>query len=161
MSGSATNGTSVADLDRRVLGAGTTLRFVLLVVLVGVSSIQLILIGVPHTVRDGVSNPAATCTLAVGGDPGDQGLIAAYRTVALTNTPGYRDCVQRYETVASLPWVTGGLAAVFTLAFVIYWSLPRWKTRRGRLVAVRDPELAEELARWHGTPGWKRHPTSI
>lgn len=42
---------------------------------------------------------------------------------------------------------------VIALALAGYWWLPRWKTRGGRLVPVRDPELLKLLAELSRTAG--------
>ena len=137
---------SVTDLDRRVLSAGTTLRFVLLVVLVVVSSMQLIWASAPAPVRGGVHDPEKTCALAAGLNPADQGLPGVVRITETVPEQAYQDCVQRYAYYP-WPWVAGGLAAILALTLLIYWLLPRWKTRGGRLVPVLDSELSAELDR--------------
>jgi len=108
-------------VDRRVLGAGTTLRFTLLVVLITSICIDLI-------------------TSTVGLAPGEA-----------------------QERSAALPWVWGmaGTAAVLGLAFLTYWWLPRWKIRRGRLIPVRDDELAAELLRLAERAGLARQPRFV
>ncbi|MFF3358446.1 M48 family metalloprotease [Streptomyces sp. NPDC002917] len=140
----------VSDLDRRVLGSGTTLRFALLAVLVTVSCAQLIWMGAPRPVRDGIRNPVATCALAAGENPADRS--AGLRLTLNGTWTAYEECIQRYS-YEPWTWVVGGTVLVIALALAGYWWLPRWKTRGGRLVPVRDPELLELLTELSRTAG--------
>jgi Zn-dependent protease with chaperone function len=151
---------SVADLDRRVLGAGTTLRFVLLAVLIMVSSMYLIWLGAPKRVHNGVVNPKVTCILAVGGEPGDLGPNSSLRLVESGASRAYEDCVRRYQDLP-YSWVAGGMGTLFALALLSYWILPHWKRRGGRLISVRDPELMDELAGLARQAGLKTIPDFV
>ncbi|MFE6155837.1 M48 family metalloprotease [Streptomyces sp. NPDC057889] len=142
----------VSDLDRRVLRSGTSLRFALLAVLVIVSCAQLIWLEAPRPVRDGIRDPMATCALAAGANPENFSLATVLR-IALNGTePGFDQCMERYS-YDPWTWVMSGTALVIVLALVLYWWLPRWKTRGGRLVPVRDPQLLETLAELSRTAG--------
>ena len=141
----SSSGAEVADLDRRVLGAGTTLRFALFVVLVTVSAVGLIWVGAPRPVRSGVRDPATACAFAVGIEPGDFGLATSLSLARSGTGQAYQDCMRPYFYVP-WPWVVGGTALMFALALLGYWLLPRWKLRGGRLVPIRDPGLTAELA---------------
>ncbi|MGW2080598.1 M48 family metalloprotease [Streptomyces sp. NPDC001939] len=144
-------GSGVSDLDRRVLGSGTTLRFALLAVLVTVSCAQLVWLAAPRPVS-GLRNPEAICALAAGEQPQGFSLVTVLRLAALGTSSGYEDCVWRYS-YRPWVWVAGGTVLVFVLALVLYWWLPLWKSRGSRLVPVRDPELLQLLAELSRTAG--------
>ncbi|MEU5211805.1 M48 family metalloprotease [Streptomyces sp. NPDC020742] len=152
---------SASDLDRRVLGAGTTLRFALLVVLVITSCVELISLAAPRPVIEGVTNPARTCALLLGVDVGDYRLGPAAVELALKDPDNkYSACVERYSPTP-WAWMAGGTALVLVLALLLYWWLPHWKTRSGRLVPVRDVGLAAELAELAGAAGLARPPRFV
>ncbi|MFI1498591.1 M48 family metalloprotease [Streptomyces platensis] len=149
---------SASDLDRRVLGAGTTLRFALLVVLVITSCVELISLAARRPVGESVTNPARTCGLLLGVDLGDYSLGPAAVELALKDPDNkYSACVERYSPTP-WAWMAGGTVLVLVLALLLYWWLPRWKARSGRLVPVRDAELAAELAGLAGAAGLARPP---
>lgn len=143
-----------AQLDERVLGAGTTLRFALLVALiVAASTLMLLYVGMALSAYDGFG-----CSLAAGIDP-------------LTTTPSqviarrslqweaYYDCTLHFA--APLPlWITTIYLLVLAgLAGVLFLLLPVWKARRGRVVPLEavDPDgtlhaLVADLAATAGLP---------
>ncbi len=147
-------GEPVADLDRRVLGAGTTLRFVLLVVLILVSSVVLTAVATPRT-TEGV--PGTACDLAAGVGSGSSGLAGGLQVAENGSGQAYQECLHHYEH-ASLPWIAGGIGLMLACALLGFWLLPRWKVRRSRLVPVRDPGLAAELADLVGRAGLPEAP---
>ncbi|WP_435603857.1 M48 family metallopeptidase [Streptomyces sp. bgisy130] len=135
--------TELSRLDRRVLGAGTTLRFVLLVVLVTASCLQLTWImarGLRATPRD-----PSSCLA----DRGVRGEAA------------YQACLNSVTYPSSWAWSIGGTLLVFLLALIGYVWLPRWKVRGGRLVAVRDSELLDELVQLTRQAGLDRPPSFV
>ncbi|WP_148588935.1 M48 family metallopeptidase [Streptomyces sp. WAC01526] len=132
--------TDLSRLDRRVLGAGTTLRFVLLVVLVTASCLQLTWFmarGLRATTRD------------PRGCLGDRSEAA------------YQACLNSVTYPSSWAWSIGGTLLVFVLALIGYVWLPRWKVRGGRLVAIRDAELIEELGQLTRQAGLDRSPAFV
>lgn len=133
--------TDLSRLDRRVLGAGTTLRFVLLVVLVTTSCLHLMWI----TARALRATVPSACP-PEGGIPDG----AAYQT-----------CLESASYPSSWAWSVGGTVLVFVLALITYVWLPRWKVRGGRLVAVRDAALLDELAALVRQAGLSRAPSFV
>ncbi|MEU8680363.1 M48 family metalloprotease [Streptomyces sp. NPDC048611] len=133
--------TDLSRLDRRVLGAGTTLRFVLLVVLVTTSCLQLMWI-MARALRATV--PSA-CPPEGGAPDG-----SADQT-----------CLGSASYPSSWAWSVGGTLLVFVLALIVYVWLPRWKVRGGRLVPVRDGALLDELAALTRQAGLSRAPSFV
>ncbi|MFF3544261.1 M48 family metalloprotease [Streptomyces platensis] len=135
--------TDLSRLDRRVLGAGTTLRFVLLVVLVTTSCLQLIWI----------------MALAFGARRRDPHSCVAGRSVT-HGAAAHQDCLDSV-VYPSAAWSIGGTVLVFALALICYVWLPRWKVRGGRLLAVTDAELLEELRELTRRAGLSRPPSFV
>ncbi|MEU3355353.1 M48 family metalloprotease [Streptomyces sp. NPDC037389] len=138
-------------VDERVMGAGTTVRFVLLMVLLLVSC---------WNVMGGITRRAALrtgfdhfgCLFAAGGNPfgGD----VARDVVAIDlQGPAYQACLDRYEPPLAW-WVTLSWPVLLVVvAWALFQAVPAWRTRRGRVVplAAVDPDggilrLVEELA---------------
>lgn len=133
------------------MGAGTTVRFVLLMVLLLVSSWH---------VMGGITRRAALrsgfdhfgCLFAAGGDPFD-GDVARDVVAMNLQAPAYQACLDRYEPPlawwATLSWPV----LLVVVAWALFRGVPAWRTRRGRVVplAAVDPDggilrLVEELA---------------
>ncbi|MFJ8444230.1 M48 family metalloprotease [Kitasatospora griseola] len=118
-------------LDERVLGAGTTARFALLLVLLVASSGSMLL-PVLSYFRHGSSTG---CQLAAGVDVDRAGEVGS--TIRTTGQVlAYLPCVARYDP--PLPWwqILIGPASVLALAAVTALLLPRWKQRPGRCVEL-------------------------
>ncbi|WP_030411838.1 M48 family metalloprotease [Streptomyces sp. NRRL S-1448] len=119
-------------MDERVLGAGTGLRFVLLMVLFVTSSAT-----VTDKIVESVADPRnirVGCALAAGADPDSDYLGIALTTVRAGDA--YQNCLDRFVPSAAgwVPVVV--LGALLAAAGGLYWMLPRWKGRRGRVVPV-------------------------
>ncbi|MFE2698411.1 M48 family metalloprotease [Streptomyces mirabilis] len=149
-------------LDERVLGAGTGLRFALLVVLFLTSSARM-----ASTIIDEWADPhhyAVGCALAAGADPDTD--LQSLALATIRSGDAYETCVRRLDPGGPLWWsplcVVGGLLLV---AGVLYWLLPRWKERRGRVVPVEavdaDGEVRRVLAALVGATGLARAPRFV
>ncbi|UZJ32826.1 M48 family metalloprotease [Streptomyces endophytica] len=119
-------------VDERVLGAGTGLRFVLLMVLFLTSSAT-----VTNKIVESVADPRnirVGCALAAGANPDSDYLGIALTTVRAGDA--YQRCLDRFVPSAAgwVPVVV--LGALLVAAAGLYWMLPRWKGRRGRVVPV-------------------------
>ncbi|MFG3114715.1 M48 family metalloprotease [Streptomyces sp. NPDC048197] len=124
-------------MDERVLGAGTGLRFVLLMVLFVTSSAT-----VTDKIVESVADPRnirVGCALAAGADPDSDYLGIALTTVRAGDA--YQNCLDRFVPSAAgwVPVVV--LGALLAAAGGLYWMLPRWKGRRGRVVPVEGRPL--------------------
>ncbi|MFJ8165854.1 M48 family metalloprotease [Streptomyces sp. NPDC096136] len=147
-------------IDERALGAGTTIRFVMLVVLMLAAAGAMIL-PVERTLHadDGVD-----CLLAAGLDPNRAGDAAAMTRVATQWIPFWA-CM---DQSAPLPpwWQIAVLPVLLTVAAaLLFLLLPAWKTRRRRLVALHTLDkdgavlrLVEEAA---GAAGLARVPRVV
>ncbi|MEU3573155.1 M48 family metalloprotease [Kitasatospora sp. NPDC036755] len=149
--------------DERVLAAGTTLRFVLLLLLLAAAGVDM----VPRTVWQLLaSSPQAdkemACQLAAGFDPGasvNSGLVQSTR-----NASALKACTARYvQNFDGVSVTVGVLLVVAVLA--LYWLLPVWKARRTRVVAVAelDPtgRLRQQLDELVRTAGLARAPRFV
>ncbi|MET7797419.1 M48 family metalloprotease [Streptomyces decoyicus] len=129
------------NVDERILGAGTGLRFALLLVLFLTSSAT-----VASKIIESLADPRnirVGCALAAGGNPESDYLGIALATMRAGDA--YRACLSRYVPSASA-WVPlAVLAVLLTGAGALYWTLPRWKGRRGRVVPVRAVDPQGEL----------------
>ncbi|MHA7957961.1 M48 family metalloprotease [Streptomyces sp. L500] len=138
-------------VDERVMGAGTTVRFVLLMVLLLVSC---------WNVMGGITRRAALrtgfdhygCLFAAGGDP-FAGSVTRDTVAMALQRPAYQACLDRYEPPLAW-WVTLSWPVLLVVvAWALFRAVPAWRTRRGRAVplAAVDPDggilrLVEELA---------------
>lgn len=129
-----------ARVDERVLGAGTTPRFLLLTVLVlvaGLSAIEEVNYIVSYWLRsEDNALGGLGCYYAAGVDPvGDpEANQSALRRPGVA--AALDACQDRFEH--RLPWwsVLLELALFLTAVAVLYWVLPRWKGRRGKVVPL-------------------------
>lgn len=131
----------IAPVDARVLGAGTALRFALLLVLILTSSVSMLRTMVPGA-RDETER-YFQCRLAAGFDPADAVLDAP---TLLRGSDALNSCMSGHR-LAILPWLLL-TAGVLVLAFAIFWLFPAWKSRGGRLAPVDSlpaGELHDEL----------------
>lgn len=113
------------------MGAGTTVRFVLLVILVLVTSGFMML-----QVAYWLSNSDDTdCSLAAGIDP-NHSTGLAIGIARLSQMGAYEACVARYA--APPPWWVPMVwpVVVLVIGVVLFLSLPAWKARRGRVIPV-------------------------
>ncbi|MFB9431132.1 M48 family metallopeptidase [Streptoalloteichus tenebrarius] len=130
------------------MSAGTTVRFALLVALLLVTSGGWML-----SVTRGLSGSGAWgCSLAAGIDPlNGSDLAVAFRTGA--QRAAYDACLARYQRLPPEWVIVVWPALVLVTAGGLFWALPRWRSRRGRVVPLekvdRDGEVrdaVEELA---------------
>jgi Zn-dependent protease with chaperone function len=121
-------------LDERVLTAGTTVRFALLVLLLVASSLNLIPgLSEQLLVSQHDLGMQAACMLAAGIDPS-----LNYQTMVangMKNDAAYRACDAPYDP--NLTWVNLTVVAVLlVVAIGVYWFQPAWRGRRSRVVAM-------------------------
>jgi Zn-dependent protease with chaperone function len=125
---------SSAALDERVLTAGTTLRFALLVLLCVVSSVNLIpgvLSELFVSNRD--LNMQVACLLAAGIDPASNHQTDFQNGVS--NGRAFNACEAAYAP--NLDWVWVVAVVVLLVAVIgVYWFMPTWQGRRSRVVAL-------------------------
>ncbi|MFC0438473.1 M56 family metallopeptidase [Kutzneria buriramensis] len=124
--------------DERVLGAGTTVRFALLAVLLLVASGSMM-----RDVVAGLSGAAGVgCELAAGADP-DSGILQI-ELVIVQQKQAYDECMAHYQP--GPPWwlVVAWPLLVLVVAGVLFLLTPRWKVRRRRLKAL-DHDVARRL----------------
>ncbi|MFD0164808.1 hypothetical protein ACFVJH_11700 [Streptomyces decoyicus] len=121
MSGATVLPPRSGTVDERILGAGTGLRFALLLVLFLTSSAT-----VTSKIIESLADPRSIrvgCALAAGGNPESDYLGIALVTMRAGDA--YRACLSRYVPSASA-WVPlAVLAALPTGASALYWTLPR------------------------------------
>ncbi|RGC67765.1 heat shock protein HtpX [Micromonospora sp. MW-13] len=148
-----------ARAAERVVAAGTTLRFVLLIALLVVASSSM-MDSTLWTFSDSSGNG---CSLAAGVDPSRSSDLTAIAAV-LDQGDAFDACVARYESVPgwwSLAWPAGLLVA----AGVLFLGLPAWKARRGRVVPLaavdQDGEVLRALADLAAAAGLARVPRVV
>jgi Zn-dependent protease with chaperone function len=131
---------SRAKVDEHALGAGTTLRFVLLLVFFTVSSAAMIsdLLQLLHD----PANNSLGCMLASGWDP-EGAFRANIESTIGHNSQAYKTCSVRY----ALAWWVPVLVVVLLIAGAgaLYWWLPVWKGRRSRVIPVEEIDRQEDL----------------
>ncbi|MFI0989993.1 M48 family metalloprotease [Streptomyces exfoliatus] len=132
--GAAEQPADAAPLDERVLVAGTTLRFVLLLALLAAASVSMI----PRTVWHLLASPEkanleVACYLAAGIDPS---VSANASFVQSRRQPAaLEECTARFAQDFTLVSVGVGLVAL-AAASAVYRLLPLWRTRRTRVVPL-------------------------
>lgn len=120
-------------VDTRVVNAGTTLRFVLLLLLIVASSVSFLYDLTPYD--DGFSGGREALCVGAGGIENMSGVLAAVppdRTMSAIAA-----CAADVHD-AALRWTVGTTAAVLLIAFVTYWATPRWRRHRRRLVPLAE-----------------------
>ncbi|WP_377267965.1 M48 family metallopeptidase [Peterkaempfera sp. SMS 1(5)a] len=127
-------------LDERVVGAGTTVRFVMLVVLLLAASGS-VLTPVLNSFHD---SDLWSCELAAGADPAHHATDASMLVSTTGQDVPYQACVARYAPPP--PWwlVVVCPIALSVLTALLFLALSAWKARRGRVVplASMDPDGA-------------------
>lgn len=133
-------------VDQRVLGAGTMIRFGLLLVLLlaasaaGISDV-LAWIADPNSNSNG-------CELASGWNPSGGYLTELETTFTAVGgrTPALTACLEHYSH--SAPWwgLPSGIGLLLAVAGAFFWGIPAWKGRRGRVVPVREADTRGDLA---------------
>ncbi|MDC7340264.1 M48 family metalloprotease [Streptomyces lydicus] len=150
-------------IDERAISAGTTMRFALLVILLLVSSGSMM-----SAVAGAKDNPDGFagfgCQFAAGVDP-TQGDGAVSYAGAIAHNDALQACLDRYASRP--PWwadlVWPGL--VLVAAGVLFWVLPAWKARRGRVVALEtvdhDGGIRRAVAELAATAGLAQVPRVV
>jgi Zn-dependent protease with chaperone function len=119
----------------RLVGAGTAVRFGLLLLFIAVGSMSLL----PTAIAAHNKGPRwiSLCALASGVNPDD----ARWPTnVGATARTFFGSCVAAHGIGAPITWTVVDTVFVFALAAAIYLWLPTWRRRRGRLrpIELRD-----------------------
>ncbi|MFF4644574.1 M48 family metalloprotease [Streptomyces sp. NPDC001389] len=147
-------------IDERALGAGTTIRFVMLVLLMLAAGGAMIL----PVVRTLHAADGVDCLLAAGLDPNRAGEAAAMTRVAAQWIPFWA-CMDQSAPLP--PWWQIAVLPVLLMvaAALLFLLLPAWKIRRRRLVALHTLDtdgsvlrLVEEAA---GAAGLARVPRVV
>ncbi|MEU2573003.1 M48 family metalloprotease [Streptomyces anulatus] len=123
-----------APLDERVLVAGTTLRFVLLLALLAAAGASMIPRTVWHLLASSEkADLLAACSLAAGIDPG---VPADTSFVQSRQQPtALAECTARFAQ--DFTGVALGVgAAALAAALAVHWLLPVWRTRRTKVVPL-------------------------
>ncbi|AOS64568.1 M48 family metallopeptidase [Actinoalloteichus hymeniacidonis] len=152
--------TRATKLDERMLNAGTTAKFVLLVVLLIASSSMMVLnVALALTAYDGLS-----CSLAAGIAPGEDSpaeVIAKRGNQWLA----YRECSERYAAPPSWWVLVVWWALLAALTALLFRVLPAWKARRGRVVPLaaidHDGEIHRTVAALVATAGLEWSPRIV
>ncbi|MFF9147279.1 M48 family metalloprotease [Streptomyces sp. NPDC014861] len=124
-------------IDEKVLGAGTGPRFVALLLLMLTASGSMIL-EVFRVVADG---DVVGCTLAAGVDPDD----GSYWNSSLSITGqgmAFQSCMSMWAPAPAWWQMAGWPLLLVVMAWLLFAALPRWKSRRGRVIPLEsvDPD---------------------
>ncbi|MFE4020195.1 M56 family metallopeptidase [Streptomyces sp. NPDC059101] len=133
-------------IDERAISAGTTMRFVLLVVLLLVSSGSMMSAVGGGVGGDPKGSGGFGCQLAAGMDP-TQGDGPAGYVGPIAHSDALQACIDRYDPTP--PWWSNLVwpSLVVIAAGVLFWVLPVWKARRGRVVALEAVDHDGEIRR--------------
>ncbi|MFK4596534.1 Zn-dependent protease with chaperone function [Streptomyces pristinaespiralis] len=147
-------------VDERVLGAGTSVRFAMLLFLLLAASGSMML-----TVIIGLSDgDRAGCELAAGVDPDDSGFWGpAVSTTGQIHA--FRYCESLWAPAPSWWQIAAWPALLAVSAALLFRLLPLWKARRGRVVPLEaadpDGELRPLLAELAATAGLSAMPRVV
>src|SRR6202008_4214250 len=113
------------SVDQRVLGAGTTVRFGLLLALLlaaSASAISDFLARIADPNNDGFG-----CILASGGDPSGDWLAALLRPISTGADTALGVCVKQHVDFA--PWWAPmlGIGVLLAVAGAFFWGIPAWR----------------------------------
>ncbi|MGW2776740.1 M48 family metallopeptidase [Streptomyces olivaceoviridis] len=145
--------------DPGVLPAGTSLRFLVLVVAMAAATVEM-LTGLlrPYPAQ----NVAFLCEFAAGYDPGGNVIDNVTRSNA--HAEAIKECAEGAPATPQWYGLAGG-AVVLLVAAAVYLLLPRWRRRRHGLVPLhgRDPqgEVRAEVARLAGLAGVRALPDLV
>ncbi|MFF4603485.1 M48 family metalloprotease [Streptomyces sp. NPDC001339] len=154
--------TALPRVDQRVLAAGTTIRFVLLLAMLPVACLWMLRQFLsPGALVEGPTEATTACLVNVSTDPSGAHVPRVLMRM-MGNAPNpLAQCPSSVDT-ARFWLAAGGTVLVLVAAFALYWWLPAWKARQARLVPVAsaDPsgELAESLAALTQRAGLSRAP---
>ncbi len=147
-------------IDERAMGAGTTVRFALLVVLLLAAGGAMMLPVVKSLQR----RDALGCTLAAGIDP-DRGGDMASVINALSQAVAYRGCMAEYAPPPAQWLIYGWPVLLSVAAALLFVLLPVWKARRRRAVPLEsvdpDGEIRALLTGIAATAGLARLPRVV
>lgn len=118
---------------------GTTLRFALLAFVMVVATIQMVNGMFALAPWD---DKAILCKFAAGFDPNGR-MVDAMR-LDTRGLEELKDCVPAGAVVTDLPGVAGAVLVLLSAAVLYVW-LPRWKSRRGRVITVDEADPSGEL----------------
>lgn len=125
-----------------VVAGGTIARFVMLLMLLVVTSSIMVL----EVVGDVADAGSFECSLAAGASYEDPPIVEVSKT-AKQEIP-YRACVS--EHLARVPWwvLPAWLMTLAVVAVSLFWVLPKWKASRGLILPLTavDTDGAVELA---------------
>ncbi|MEX2983330.1 M48 family metalloprotease [Streptomyces sp. C36] len=150
-------------VDERSMGAGTTVRFALLVVLLLVSC-GYVMGGITRAFSHPAGFGRMGCLLASGGDP-FHGTALDSLLSASSQSKAYDACRARYEP--QLPWWVSLAwpALLLAVACLLFWGLPAWKARRGRVVPLaaidHDGAIGRLLEEFAAVAGLARVPRVV
>lgn len=121
-------------LDEKVLAAGTTLRFVLLLLLLVTAGVTMIPSAVWQLLASSeTADKEAACSLAAGIDPSwslDKHMLQYAENESVLDA-----CIDRYtQDFSGVSLGVGALAIATVVA--VYWLLPVWKTRGSKVVPL-------------------------
>ncbi|MFC8529715.1 M48 family metalloprotease [Nocardia sp. NPDC057227] len=134
---------AVRSVDQRVLGAGTTVRFGLLLVLLlaaGASAISSF-----FSLIIDPDNNDLQCLLASGVDPNSDWLTVLTRSTIGEDQTALAACLEQYAQ--SPPWWGPilGIGLLLVVAGAFFWGIPAWKGRRSQVVAVAEVDVRGDL----------------
>ncbi|WP_405108485.1 M48 family metalloprotease [Micromonospora sp. NBC_01405] len=143
----------------RVVAAGTTLRFALLIALLMVASSSMM----DSTLWVFSDSSGNGCSLAAGVDSSRSSDLTATAAV-LDQADAFEACVARYSSVPGW-WSLAWPAALLAAAGVLFLGLPAWKARRGRVVPLaavdHDGEILRVLEELTAAAGLARVPRVV
>lgn len=147
-------------IDERAMGAGTTVRFALLVVLL-LAAGGAMMLPVVNSLRH---TDAIDCTLAAGIDPDRNGDMASVAN-ALSQAVAHRACMEEHAPPPA-PWLLYGWPVLLLVtAALLFVLLPVWKARRRRAVPLEsvdpDGDIRALLVGLAATAGLARVPRVI
>ncbi|MFE4059039.1 M48 family metallopeptidase [Streptomyces sp. NPDC059096] len=149
-----------SQIDERAMGAGTTMRFALLIVLLLAASgaIMLPVVGSLH------SGDRVGCQLALGIDPDRSGDMAS-AVNALAQAVPYHACMAKYAPPPALWQIYGWPVVLSVAAGLLFALLPAWKAwRRGAVTLDSvdpDGEIHVRLSELARTAGLDRLPRMV
>lgn len=129
-------------VDQRVLSAGTTARFWLLVVLLLAASTAAISDFFAEYAN--TSGNALGCVLAAGVDP-DSGMNTMMMPL-LAGQSALKACIAQYAP-GTTPWwgVALGVGLLAGVAGAFFWGIPAWRGRRGQVTELRAMDVHGDL----------------
>ncbi|MFJ8754519.1 M48 family metalloprotease [Streptomyces sp. NPDC102441] len=151
--------TASPRIDERAMGAGTTVRLALLVLLLLAAGGAMLL----PALNKLSSGDQLGCKLAAGLDPDRADMASAVNS--LTQAVPFEACVAKYAPPPPLWQLWGWPVLLAAAAVVLFFLLPAWKVRRSRAVPLdavdEDDEHRVRLAELATTAGLPRLPRVV